>query len=66
MASAGLARSISPAFTTADGDTVYAISVGPDEEKVSANLNAVGALSASLVEEAIAGAVYSAGPLLLR
>lgn len=66
MASAGLARSISPAFTTADGDTVYAISVGPDEEKVPANLNAVGALSASLVEEAIADAVYSAGPLLLR
>jgi L-aminopeptidase/D-esterase-like protein len=66
MASAGLARSISPAFTTADGDTVYAISVGPDEEKVPANLNAVGALLASLVEEAIADAVYSAGPLLLR
>lgn len=66
MASAGLARSISPAFTTADGDTVYAISVGPGEEKVPANLNAVGALSASLVEEAIADAVYSAGPLLLR
>ena len=59
MASAGLARSISPAFTTADGDTVYAISVGPDEEKVPANLNAVGALSACLVEEAIADAVYS-------
>jgi L-aminopeptidase/D-esterase-like protein len=60
MASAGLARSISPAFTTADGDTVYAISVGADEEKVPANLNAVGALSACLVEEAIADAVYSA------
>ena len=33
---------------------------------VPANLNAVGALSASMVEEAIADAVYSAGPLLLR
>ena len=60
MASAGLARSISPAFTTADGDTVYAVSVGPDTDKVTANLNAVGALSASLVEEAIADAVHSA------
>lgn len=61
MASAGLARSINPAFTTADGDTVYAISVGKDTDKVTANLNAVGALSATLVEEAIADAVRSAG-----
>ena len=60
MASAGLARSIVPVFTTADGDTVYAISVGSDGEKVAANLDAVGALSASLIEEAIADAVHSA------
>lgn len=64
MASAGLSRSISPAFTTADGDTVYSISIGTDADKVTANLNAVGALSASLVEEAIADAIYSAGPFL--
>ena len=61
MASAGLARSIDPVFSTADGDTVYAISVGDEHHKVSANLDAVGVLSASLVEEAIADAVYSAG-----
>lgn len=60
MASAGLARCIVPSFTTADGDTAYAISVGPDADKVAANLDAVGALSATLVEEAIADAVYSA------
>lgn len=60
MASAGLARCIVPAFTSADGDTVYAISVGPDKDKVAASLDAVGALSAKLVEEAIADAVYSA------
>lgn len=59
MASAGLARSINPVFTTADGDTVYAISVGPDEDKVTANLDAVGAICATLVEEAIADAVHS-------
>jgi len=47
-------------FTTADGDTVYAISVGSDRDKVAANLDAVGALSASLIEEAIADAVHSA------
>lgn len=61
MASAGLARSINPAFTTADGDTVYALSVGKENDKVTANLNAVGALTATLVEEAIADAVRSAG-----
>lgn len=60
MASAGFARCIVPAFTSADGDTVYAISVGPDKDKVAASLDAVGALSAKLVEEAIADAVYSA------
>ena len=60
MASAGLARSIVPAFTTADGDTVYAISVGPEADKVTASLDAVGALSATLIEEAIADAVHSA------
>ena len=59
MASAGLARCIVPVFTTADGDTVYAISVGPDEDKVAANLDAVGALSASLIEAAIADAIHS-------
>ncbi|MBE6223419.1 MAG: P1 family peptidase [Bacteroidales bacterium] len=61
MASAGLARSINPAFTTADGDTVYALSVGKDTDKVTAQLDAVGALTATLVEEAIADAVRSAG-----
>ncbi len=61
MASAGLARSINPAFTTADGDTVYVLSVGKDTDKVTAQLDAVGALTATLVEEAIADAVRSAG-----
>jgi L-aminopeptidase/D-esterase-like protein len=60
MASVGLARGIVPSFTTADGDTVYALSVGPDADKVDANLDAVGALSATLVEAAIADAVHSA------
>lgn len=60
MASAGLARAISPAFTTADGDTVYAVSVGGKESKVAAGLDAVGATAARLVEEAVADAVRSA------
>jgi L-aminopeptidase/D-esterase-like protein len=60
MASAGMARSISPAFTTADGDTVYAISAGEETDRVAASLDAVGALAATLLEEAMADAVRSA------
>jgi L-aminopeptidase/D-esterase-like protein len=59
MTSAGLARCINPTFTTADGDTVYAISVGPEDEKIAANLNAAGALSAQLLKEAISDAIFS-------
>lgn len=59
MASAGMARGLSPAFTTADGDTVYAVSVGEAADKVEANLDAVGALAATLVEEALVDAVRS-------
>lgn len=59
MASVGLARGINPAFTTADGDTVYAVSVGEKADKVDVSLDAVGALAATLVEKALADAVYS-------
>jgi len=60
MASAGMARSINPVFTTADGDTVYAISVGEQADKVDANLDVVGHLAAQLLQDAIADAVRSA------
>ena len=59
MTSAGLARSIHPAFTTSDGDTVYALSIGPEDEKIDASLNAAGALSAQLLQEAITDAILS-------
>lgn len=59
MTSAGLARSINPAFTTSDGDTVYALSIGPEDEKIDASLNAAGALSAQLLQEAITDAILS-------
>lgn len=57
MAAAGMARAIRPVFTMADGDTVYAVSVGDD--KVSSDINVVGTLAADLVEEAIRDAVVS-------
>lgn len=57
MSSAGFARGIRPVFTMADGDTIYAVSVGKD--KVAANVNVAGTLAADLVEEAIRDAVVS-------
>lgn len=59
MASAGMARGIRPAFTSADGDTIYAISVGKKADKVDANSDAVGDLASILLEEALADAVRS-------
>lgn len=57
IASAGMARSIRPVFTMADGDTIYAISVG--KSKVPSDVNVVGALAAELVEEAVRDAICS-------
>lgn len=57
MASAGMARAINPVFTMADGDTVYALSVG--SEKVASDVNVVGTLAAEAIEEAIRDAVLS-------
>lgn len=57
MSSAGFARAIRPVFTMADGDTIYAVSVGKDQ--VAANVNVAGTLAADLVEEAMRDAVLS-------
>lgn len=56
MAHDGLALTISPVHTMYDGDTLFAISCGPDESKVQADLSAVGTLAA----RAVAGAVVRA------
>ena len=57
IASAGMARSIRPVFTMADGDTVYALSVG--EENIETDVNTVGILASIVMENAIADAVRS-------
>jgi L-aminopeptidase/D-esterase-like protein len=49
MASAGMARAISPVFTTNDGDVVIALSAGHAE----ADVNALGAAAAQAVAQAI-------------
>ena len=56
MAQNGYARSIDPVHTSADGDSIYAVSVGD----VSADLDMIGTLSAQVVSEAIIKAVKSA------
>ena len=56
MAQDGFARSIRPVHTTADGDSIYAVSLGD----IDADLDLVGALGAEVISEAIKRAVYSA------
>ena len=56
MAHDGYARSIDPVHTSADGDSIYAASVGD----IAADQDLVGALSAQVVSEAIVRAVESA------
>ena len=53
MTRCGYARCINPVGTMADGDSIYAASIG----KVSADLNMVGTLSADVMEQAILTAV---------
>lgn len=57
MAQDGMARSIRPVHTSADGDSVYALSAGD----VQADMDLVGALAADALSQAIARAVTSAG-----
>ncbi len=52
----GLARSVRPVHTSADGDSVFALSVGD----VAADQDLVGELGAEMISEAIIRAVYSA------
>ena len=52
----GYARSINPVHTMADGDSIYALSVG----EVEADLNTVGTISARVMSMAIENAIKSA------
>ncbi|MCR4606037.1 MAG: P1 family peptidase [Eubacterium sp.] len=52
----GFARSIKPVHTSADGDSIYALSVGD----VSADMDLVGTLAADVMSEAIIRAVEAA------
>jgi L-aminopeptidase/D-esterase-like protein len=56
MAHDGLARSINPVHTSADGDSIYAVSAG----EVEADQDLTGMLAAEAVSEAIIRAVENA------
>lgn len=56
LASNGLVRAVRPVNTTADGDSIFALSVG----EVACDLNLVGTAAAYVVEKAIHRAVYAA------
>jgi L-aminopeptidase/D-esterase-like protein len=58
MAHDGLARTVRPAHTMLDGDTIFALSTG----KRSADVSIVGAFAAEVVARAIVDAVRSAQP----
>lgn len=58
MAHDGYARAIRPVHTTADGDSIYAVSLG----SVQADQDVVGALGAQVMAEAILRAVRAARP----
>jgi L-aminopeptidase/D-esterase-like protein len=58
MAHDGLARTIRPAHTMFDGDTIFALGTG----ELDANVNTVGSFAAEVFAEAVLQAVYSAKP----
>ncbi len=58
MAHDGVARTIRPAHTMVDGDTLFALSLG----KKTADLSLVGALAAEAVSQAIIRSVWAANP----
>ena len=58
MAHDGYARAIRPVHTTADGDSIYAVSLG----ELAADQDIVGALGAQVMAEAILRAVRAAEP----
>ena len=61
MAHDGLARSINPVHTQADGDTVFALATGGS--RLRANLTLLGALAAEVTAQAVLRAVRAATTL---
>jgi L-aminopeptidase/D-esterase-like protein len=56
MAQDGIARTVRPAHTMFDGDTLFAVSTG----QVAADVNLVGAVAAEVIAETVLRAVQTA------
>jgi L-aminopeptidase/D-esterase-like protein len=59
MAQDGLARTIRPAHTMSDGDTIFALATG----EVDADVNVVGSFAAEVFAQAIVNGLYAAEPV---
>jgi L-aminopeptidase/D-esterase-like protein len=59
MAQNGYARTLRPAHTMFDGDTIFAMATG----EIEADMNVVGLLAARVMERAVVSAVMNATPL---
>ena len=58
MAHDGLARTVRPAHTMLDGDTIFSLATG----EIEADVNLVGAYAAEAFAQAILRAVHTAAP----
>lgn len=62
MAHDGLARTVRPAHTMVDGDTIFALATGKKKAQ-KADVNIVGAYGAEVFAQAVLRAVYAAEPV---
>jgi len=62
MAQDGLARTVRPAHTMVDGDTIFALATGNPEAPRS-DVNIIGAFGAQVFAQAVLRAVYAAQPI---
>lgn len=60
MAHDGLARTINPAHTMFDGDTIFAIATGKSESSQPVNVTLIGALAAEVMAQAVIRAIKAA------
>jgi L-aminopeptidase/D-esterase-like protein len=60
MAHDGLARTINPAHTMFDGDTIFAIATGKSQSNQPANITLIGALAAEAMAQAVIRAIKAA------
>lgn len=60
MAHDGLARTINPAHTMFDGDTIFAVATGKSSSALPANVTLIGALAAEVMAQAVVRAIKAA------